>query len=265
MKNTTIYAFALMMLTVACQKNINVEIPGFTTTEAKGPVTEKSYDMTFDKVEVSQSIEAKVIKADRERVVIYAPENLHDRILVDLSGGKLHIRFKPGINISSGKVRAEIYAKDFTELEANSSATIEVSDKFTQDKTTLKAKSSGTISGNMEANEFSVDVSSSGSVKGQIWAVNLDVGASSSGFAELSGKAKNVKMDASSSGSISAKNLAAENADLEASSSGSIAVSVSGQLETEANSSGSISVIKNGVVTIVKQKEGSSGNISIQE
>ena len=231
--------------------------------QGKGPIKTKEFIMDFDQIKVSQSISAEVIKSSTEKVVISAPEDLMDDVMVENSAGKLHIHFKPGININSSKVSAKIYAKDFDELEANSSADIVVKDQFTQDKTSVKVSSSGDISGDLEANDLSIEASSSGSFTGKVWAVNLEADASSSGTVTLSGKAKNADMDASSSGDIVARDVIVQNADLEASSSGSISLSVSDVLEASANSSGDINVTKKGNLSVQQSKESSGGSIMI--
>ncbi|KMQ71025.1 head GIN domain-containing protein [Chryseobacterium koreense] len=231
--------------------------------EGKGPITEKEYKMDFDEIKVAQSIKAEVFKANQEKVVIAAPSDLMDDILVENNGGNLYIHFKPGINISSRNVTARIYAKDFSALKASSSADIIVRDQFTQDRTDIQVSSSGTVKGDLEANEMSIDVSSSGTFSGKIWAVNLKSGVSSSGDVVISGKAKNANLRASSSGTIQATNLIAENADVQASSSGDVSLSVSNSLKASASSSGDIVISRKGAVNVLSKSESSGGSVRI--
>ena len=171
--------------------------------------------------------------------------------------------FKPNVNISARNVAAKIFAKDFSKIEASSSADIKIKDKFTQDKTDIEVSSSAGISGDLEANDLSIEVSSSGTFSGQIWAVNLSSEVNSSGDIKISGKTKNAALDASSSGTLNAQNVIAENAEIETSSSGSVSVSVSRQLNASASSSGDISVTKKGNINIISQKESSGGSVTI--
>ena len=219
--------------------------------------------MNFDEIKVAQSISAEVVKSDTEKVVISAPSDIIDEILVENTDGKLFIHFKPKSNISARNVAAKIFVKDFSHLDATSSAKINVKDKFTQDKTDVKVSSSGSITGNLEANDLSVDVSSSGSFSGEIWAVNLEAEATSSGDIKISGKAKNGELRASSSGSLKARDLNASYAEIQASSSGSVSLSVSTELDAAASSAGDISVYRTGNLTIKNQKESSGGSISL--
>lgn len=235
----------------------------FTPKEGKGIIKTQEFNMNFDEIKVAQSISAEVVKSDTEKVVISAPSDIIDEILVENTDGKLFIHFKPKSNISARNVAAKIFVKDFSHLEATSSAKINVKDKFTQDKTDVKVSSSGSITGNLEANDLSVDVSSSGSFSGEIWAVNLEAEATSSGHIKFSGKAKNAELRASSSGSLKARDLNASSAEIQASSSGSVSLSVSTELDAAASSAGEISVYRTGNLTIKNQKESSGGSISL--
>lgn len=240
------------------------KIFNLTTKEGKGPVKDKNFELDFDEIHVAQSIRAEVVKADKERVVVTAPEDILDDVLVEKTGGRVYIHFKPGLRISSRNVAVKIFARDFSKIEATSSADIKVKDRFTQDKTVIKASSSGGISGDFEANDLDIDVSSSGNYSGKIWAVNLESEASSSGEISISGKTKNAEMSASSSGNIDAKQVNAESADLKASSSGSISLSVSERLSATASSSGDINVTGGSSLRTVVKKASSGGSINLR-
>ncbi|MGZ5272848.1 MAG: head GIN domain-containing protein [Kaistella sp.] len=264
MKTLLITAAVSATMLSCTMKSDQVFPVNFTAKDGKGIIKTKQYDMSFDEIKVAQSISAEVVKSDIEKVVITAPSDILDDILVDNVDGKLFIHFKPHLNISARNVAAKIFVKDFTHLEATSSARIAVKDKFTQDKTDVEVSSSGSITGNLEANDLSVDVSSSGSFSGQIWAVNLKSQATSSGEVNFSGKTKNAEIQVSSSGTIAAKNLTADLAEIQASSSGSVSLSVADQLNASASSSGDISVYRKGNLNVISQNESSGGNVTIQ-
>lgn len=268
MKTFAILAFTALSISISCNvksdNGFSFDLINIIPKEGKGPITQKEYKMNFDEIKVSQSISAEVIKANQEKVVISAPSDLINNVVVENKGGELHIHFKSGINISTRNISAKIYAKDFSKIEANSSADINVKDKFTQNKTDIKVSSSASIKGDFEANDLSIDVSSSGTFSGKIWAVNLEAEVNSSGDIILSGKAKNAELEASSSGTINAKNVIAENAEIDASSSGDISLSVSHQLKASASSSGDIVITKKGSLNIVSKKESSGGKVLIQ-
>lgn len=263
LKTLTLTA-AMATFLLSCNVKSENGFPGnIMTKEGKGIIKTKEYKMDFDEIKVSQSISAEIVKSNEEKVVVTAPSDIIDDIVVDNSGGKLSIRFRPNLNISARNVAVKIFAKDFSRVEANSSANIKIRDKFTQEKTDVRVSSSGSITGNLEANNMSIEVSSSASFTGEIWAVDLEAEVGSSGDINISGKAKNAHLDASSSGTLNAQKLVAQNADIEASSSGDVSITVTDQLSAAASSSGDINVTRKGNLNVLSQKESSGGSVSI--
>ena len=265
MKTLSISILSAFFLLTSCNVTTDSGFPfNMAQKEGTGIIKNKEYNISFDEIKVAQSIKAEVVKASVEKVVVTAPADILDDILVENSGGKLYIHFKPNLNISARNVAVKIFAKDFSAIHASSSARITITDQFTQDKTDISVSSSGSIKGNLEANDVSIQASSSGSYSGKIWAVNLEGKVSSSGDVTLSGKTKNANITASSSGDFNAKDMIAENADLKASSSGSVQLSVENELRASASSSGGITVDKKGALNILSQSKSSGGRISIQ-
>lgn len=270
MKSTKLFIFSAFIILASCdgrkEKHENSDgdwVKKVVSTD-HGPVREKQVTGDFDEIEVSQAIEAEIIKSDVEKVVISAPENIIDEVLVDISGGKLHIHYKKGIRVmNSHNVSAKIYAKDFSKINANSAAGITIKDKFVQDKTDIEVSSSASINGDLEANDFEISVGSASNFTGKIWAVDLDIDASSGASLDLSGKAKKAEISSSSGSSVSAKNLVADNLKAEASSGASIDISASSSINAEASSGGSVDVYKKGNVTSVTKQENSGGSVSI--
>lgn len=265
MKTNTIFLLLFFVFAISC--NVSKDGSGFfnfVPKEGKGPLQTKEFKGNFNEIKVVQSINAEIVKSDEELVKLTAPSDIIDDILIEIQGGKLFVHVRSGANISVKNISVKIFAKDFSALEASSSASIVVKDKFTQDTTSVKVNSSGSVSGYLEANELSVDVSSSAEFSGKVWAVNLKADVSSSGTIDMEGKAKNSFLQASSSGDISAYKLITDNAELDASSSGSISVGVSNSLSASASSSGSIDVLRKGNLNVIQQKENSSGSIDIR-
>lgn len=232
--------------------------------KGNGPVKQKEVTGDFDEIEVSQAIKAEIIKSDVEKVVISAPENIIDKVLIDNSGGNLHIHYDKGIRIMNNhNVSAKIYTRDFTKLEANSAASITIKDKFTQEKTDIDISSAASIAGDLEANEMEINVGSSSSFSGKIWAIDLDLEASSGASVSISGKAKNADVSSSSGSSISAENLIIDHLKAESSSGSSVDVTATASIQAEASSGGSLNVKKKGNVTSVSKEESSGGSVTI--
>lgn len=275
MKTNSLFILILFALLTSCSIKINEKgqngedginwTSNSKTISGTGSMQDKTYNLSFDEIKVSSGIHAEIIKSDVEKIVISAPSDLLNEVWVEQSGDEVHIHFKPNLNIrNSSSVKATIYAKDFRKLSASSSGKIVVKDKFTQDKTEVSVSSSGSISGNLEANQFNLRVSSSGDFSGKIWAVDFTGGISSSGDATISGSSTNSNFEASSSGKLDASNFTTKNADLKASSSGDISMKVSSQLNASASSSGDIEIQKAGNLTIQNRKESSGGSVVVR-
>lgn len=270
MKAKLFSIFILTSLLTSCYKDDNKNkhdikiLPDISSSKDE---TMKSKELVadFDEIVVAQSIEAEIIKADHEKVVVFAPSNILDEIIIQKEGSVLSLHYKSGVRVTnSNKVKAKIYLKDFTKLTANSGAEIKIKDQYTQEKTILDASSSGEIFGDLEANDLQINLNSSGSYKGKIWAVNLEVEASSSGSLDASGKSKNSAVTASSGSDVNLSKVITEYAKLEASSGSEIKIGVISSLEAESSSGASINVSKKGDVKIIKKEQSSGGNINIQ-
>ncbi|WP_454046862.1 GIN domain-containing protein [Chryseobacterium sp. Marseille-Q8038] len=275
MKTRTLFIFSALVALASCNdkhENRNRNGEGDRSnwvekvvTKESGPIQHKEFNGDFDEIQVSQAIEAEIIKSETEKVEISAPQSIINEILVDNDGGKLHIHYKPGIRVMNiSKVTAKIYTKDFKKLLADSAARIIVKDKFTQEKTEIEASSAGSISGDLEANDMDINVSSSSSFDGKIWAVNLDIESSSGSTLDLSGKAKKVEVSASSGSSVSAKGVVADNVDADASSGASIQISAVSSVNAGASSGGSVDISKKGELKSVIKDESSGGSVNIQ-
>lgn len=274
MKISIISVLAFSLVLTSCVK-INAEkvVDGktgwgvFSGNEGKEPITDKIIEGEIDEINVSTSVDAEVYKSNTEKVVISAPADILQYIKVENNAGKVKIYIKSdfGTNISTKKIKAKFYVKDFSKIVADSSGNIKIVDAFTQDKVEINVSSSGNIEAtNLEANDFRIDVTSSGDFSGKVWAVNLYANASSSGDIIIRGKAKNATLQSNSSGDVKAGELFVENANFEASSSGDIVASVSKSLNARANSSGEITVYKKGNLEYTNIQKSSAGNVYLK-
>ena len=271
MKKRTLFIFSALVVLASCNERHekkNREKSGWVekvVSNETGPTQQREFNGDFDEIEVSQAIEAEVIKSDTEKVVISAPKSIIDEVLVDNSGGKLHIHYKPGIRVmNTSRVTAKIYTKDFTKLLANSAAKINVKDKFTQEKTNIEVSSAGSITGDLEANDLNINADSSSNFSGKIWAVNLDIESSSGSSIDVSGKTKHADINSSSGSSISAKGVIADNVEAEASSGANVEISAVSSVKAEASSGGSVNIVRKGDLKNISKDESSGGSISIQ-
>lgn len=256
--------FALAVLSCNAGEKMLLSTIGFNPIKGTQPVTERSVVHTFDEINVAQSIDAEIVASDEEKVVISAPADLHDYILAEFNGAGLYLKVKPDANIELKDVHVKIYAKDFTKLNASSSADVNIRGTFTQDRVSVEVSSSASVKGHLEANEFSITTNSSASYSGKVWAVNLNAESTSSGDINISGKAKNAVFEASSSGSIDAAKMDIEHLTASVSSSGDVYAGISQSLNAKASSSGRIDVRKTGPLEVRNISESSSGSVTVQ-
>lgn len=232
----------------------------------KGEVTEKSYPADFDELQISTSLNAEVYKSNEEKIVVYAPTDLMQYVIVKQEGGKVQVKIQSEgkLNISTDRIKIKVYAKDFNALVANSSGSIILKDNFNFADLDVKVSSSGSIRGNVNANNVNIQASSSGDFNGEVSAKKLNLQSSSSGGIYIKGNADTVSAQASSSGNIKAENLTADNATLTTSSSADITIGVRSSVTAAASSSGDINVIKKGDLNKITKNESSSGSVNIR-
>lgn len=232
----------------------------------KGEVTEKSYDINFDELEISTALKAELYQSGDERIVVYAPSDLMQYVKVKQNGGKVQVKIESDHlkSISTDRIKIKVYAKDFDHLAANSSGSIHLKDNFIFSDLDVKVSSSGTINGNINGGNINIQASSSGHYEGEVNARSVNMQSSSSGGIDIKGKSESVNIQASSSGEVDAENFTAESAVLATSSSADITIGVSKSVTASASSSGDIRVIKRGSLNEITKNESSSGSVSVQ-
>ena len=232
----------------------------------KGDVIEKSYDLSFNELEISTSLKAEVYKSDKERIVVYAPSDLMQYVVVKHSGGKVQVKIQTENmkSISTDRMKIKVYAKNLTHLSANSSGNISLKDDFNFSDIDVKVSSSGAVKGNINGSAVNIQTSSSGNFNGNVNAKKLNLQTSSSGDISVKGKANQLTAQASSSGDINGSELTVESAVITTSSSADVTVGVSTSVTASASSSGDIRILKRGSLDIITKNESSSGSVSIQ-
>lgn len=267
MKNNWLFAGALLFSLVSCSiKNGEMSINSLSLDIKEGrekPVT-KSYSGDFDEIRVSQSLDARIVKSNEEKVEVFAPADLQQYILVENDNGKLHVHLSNNVNISLKDVKIKIFANDFSKLSADSSSDVTLNEGFNFKKLTVEASSSADISGSVRADELDISTSSSAGFDGEVFGGDLKASANSSSGIDLKGKVNRAVFDASSSADITADKLEAKIVEAEASSSAGISASASESVSASATSSADITVYKKGTLRSQHVKESSSGSVTLR-
>lgn len=192
-----ISGYVLAICLAACTLSCGEVVSG------SGRVTSESRPVGhFKEIELSGSGELIVEQTDSESVSVEAEDNLLPLITVEVSGDRLNLGFRNGVNVRPTKpIVFRVNVKELTGLALSGSG----SAKLTK----------------IETPRLVVRISGSGEV-------------------HISGKADKQEVHISGSGSYSAEHLASKDATIEISGSGSAAVDASEHLEASISGSGSI-------------------------
>ncbi|MGC4101905.1 head GIN domain-containing protein [Ferruginibacter sp.] len=193
-----------------------------TVTGSGNIITEKRTAGSFSGLTASNDINVEVKGGAETLVEVQADDNIMQYVETHVSGGTLHVGLKENVNLSNASIKVTVTVPGLKRLEANSSASIKLTDVLKNDgMIKMDASSSGDIEGEVDAPSVSVDVNSGSRVK-------------------LSGKTRDLKVDASSGSSADVHDLLCESADVDASSGASASVQASVSLKADASSGGTI-------------------------
>ncbi len=200
---------------------------------------------SFDGISVSQSIDAELVKGNKNEVDITVSRVDLEDVITEVENGVLKLKMKKKWNNNWGKKKkvkiVVTYAEYPNYISASSSADVISHDKIITSSLELKASSSADLILDVEVDD-------------------LDSRASSSADIEISGSADKAYVSVSSSADFLGKRLTTKTADLSASSSGDIYIKVTDELSAKASSSGDI--IYYGNPDVRKAKKSSSGDIT---
>lgn len=254
------------ILSMACQ-NTNDRRSWFSevATHDFGPIAKKTHSGNFSEIEISQAISAEFIKSEEEKIIISAPKEILDEILVEHSGDKVSVRYNAGIRpLSIGQVKAKVYTSDFEKISANSAANIILNDIYILERATINLSSGASFRGNVEANELSIDAASASIFKGKIWSNDLQIQASSGSTVSLSGIAKLADIAVSSASTLEGEKTTVRELKANSSSGSMLVIGVSEKLSANASSGAEIKIIKKGSRIAVQKDESSGGTISLE-
>jgi hypothetical protein len=161
------------------------------------------------------------IRRGPQRLAVTADENVLPFVESTVSGGKLHIGFKPGISIiKPSKLVVEIAMPELEELTISGSGVVVV--------------------GRFEGDSFEATISGSGSLRADLGYGSVDFTISGSGGIALAGRADEASVRISGSGSLDARDFAAADARISISGSGNAELRVSKRLDVDSSGSGGV-------------------------
>ncbi|MBL7789533.1 MAG: DUF2807 domain-containing protein [Chitinophagales bacterium] len=235
-----------------------------TSNEGKGPLIDKTYQYKFTALEQDNGIESKIYKSNEHKVVVNAPNDIIDNILVEMEGDhKVHIHVKNNSNISTAKVTVKIYTPYLTELDASSAAEVQVIDTFVAEKIVLESGSGAEIKGSFKALTGNVKASSGSSIDVNILGETISVESTSGSEITLSGLAKQTDMKASSGSQIDGEKFVSQSSNLESSSGAEISLGVTLKTIAKSSSGSNIDIYKRSNQIEISKEVSSGGSVDL--
>lgn len=258
-------------MTISCnklEKNKNDGRDSFWKEKTgEKPIKDKSYVGNFEKISVSNGLTANIYKSDEDRVVVSAPEDILDKIIVKFTNNKVDVSVDNKSNwlksVSTKKILVKIYVSKINGLNADSAAEITLKDAFEGQELTLNADSSASIYGNFTYDKIIANADSSGKIIGKIFADTASLKVDSSGTMKLEGKISKGNLNADSGGDLFAENVEMIDGEINSSSGGDVTIKVSGKISASSDSGASIRLKKIGEPVISKSTD-SGGSVDIK-
>ena len=255
------FAFLGMTLFISCDDMMEEMGNGGNAVEGGGDVVEVTREISgFNKISVSEGINAFITMGDEESVRIEADEKIKDLIITEVVGNELKIHLKKNVR-KVKKMNVYITATELKGLKSSSAANIRMQTDLETESFRIKTSSSGDIDmKQLTATDVNGNASSSGNIAiEKLSAQSADFDASSGSRIEAEGGAiDKLNANASSSGSVRTKGMVAKTCKATASSGGNIRVNISETLSANASSGGSIRYSGTGVIDDVNTSSGGS-------
>jgi hypothetical protein len=175
----------------------------------------------FEAVTVSNAINLYLKSGNETKAVVEADGIELDRVITEVSGGKLRISLRKNNNYRNIHVKVYVTYKSLEYISASSAADVYSESVIKSDKLEISASSAASIELDIDVNDLEMQVSSAGDI-------------------ELSGSAGSIEGSASSAGDIDAFDMVCKRADVRASSAGGIRINVTDEIEARASSGGSV-------------------------
>jgi len=210
------------------------------SVKGNGNVTEEERNVgNFDKIKVTTGMNVLICQGEQTKVTVVADENLHDRILTEVSGRTLKIAAEARIRRAKEK-KVLVIVPDLERIMASAGANVSGCGVLNFGDLEISASAGSNLSLELSVKELKVKTSSGSNIilKGNVYDLNLK---------------------ASSGSNLKAKNLEASECKAEASSGADIYITVLKQLDGNASSGGTVTYYGN--PEKIKTHTSSGGNI----
>ena len=205
--------------------------------------TSRSLSGSFTAISVSNGIELYLSQGTEETLAISASDQKHvDRLKTEVVDGTLKIYYdNKGVTWKSENRKLKAY----------------VSFKTLQ-KLSVSAGSEVLVNGNINADDFILDVNSGSVFKGTVNAKTISADVSSGASISISGKSDKLKVDVSSGADFKGYDLVTDYCDASASSGADVHVTINKELNAKASSGGDIYYKGTALIRDIKTRGGGS-------
>jgi len=185
-------------------------------------ISEERSASGVSRVELAVPVDLEIKQGSIEGLTLTGDDNVLPVLLTNVSGGRLTIRYKPGVEVRTNqRPQITLTVQDLRGLQLSSSGYVKVD--------------------SLKTGDFDLTLSSSGDIDIQgLQADKVNSHLSSSGNISLQGTADQLELDVSSSGSFQAGELKVQEADVNLTSSGEVTLWVVNDLRANISSSGNI-------------------------
>lgn len=208
-------------------------------------VTQTRELQSFNKLSASAGIDVYLIKSDSLYSEVSADQNLIDKVVTNVSNGKLTISYKNDFTTilknMLGKTTVRVYTPDINifVIEANSEADLTIGDGFIGESIQIDATSAADVAGSCNYN-------------------NVVIVATSGADIDISGECTKVVIDSSSGADVDTSELYCVDAEVSATSGADVSIRISRELNATASSGGNIVYYGNPHVTTKNSSSGGS-------
>jgi hypothetical protein len=220
-------------------------LPAFAqdNTINEANATKRSLSGSFTGISVSSGIDLYLSQGNEESLAVSASEQKYlDRLITEVVNGTLKIYFdNKGVTWKSGNKKLKAYVSFKTLQRLN-----------------VSSGSDAVVNGNINADDFDLDVSSGADFKGAITAKTLSVDVSSGASINISGKSDKLKVDVSSGADFKGYDLVTDYCDASASSGAGVHVTINKELNAKASSGGDIKYKGTALIRDIKTSSGGS-------
>jgi len=186
----------------------------------------------FFQIRVSDGIEVELIKSDNPRIEIETEGVSTDKVVTDLSSGRLRVRMRIGI-YPGVYVKCKVYYTDLSLIQAMAAGIITSNENFIVDGLSITANAGGSVNLHVEARRLSLESMAAGRIS-------------------LTGEAQFAMINAGTGGQIETFRLMAKETEVRANSGASVNVNVMDSLSGRSSTGAQINY------------KGSPSNLSVE-